>query len=125
MSNDVIKFVKQLQKVSHNSDCWLRVYGGSIVPVELKNGDVPVLTESFSNEVSAMLDQASLDECIIFNENKEFRLTYKGLHIDKWIRSERIKFFRDSIIIPIVVAFLTTLLLQLTGWLSNLPALIQ
>ena len=107
----VIKFVKYLNDVSNHSDRWLTITKSNlVVPVEPINGDKPISVSKFKDELSALADQAMYEEYIVYDDNENFRLTYKGLHYIEDIFIRFVYKVTISVIIPIVVSFLVNIL---------------
>lgn len=88
-------------------------------------GDVAVLAEKLSisfDECRAAIDY--LEKCgfvEFYRDNKErvmtFKLTHTGMNCKTFKRIETLDFLKKSVVIPIVVAFITAILTTGTLWL--------
>ena len=91
--------------------------------IKVHNGNEPEISIDFpKNEPSVigLLNNLSDEGFIVFNNEEYFSLTYKSFYYSQIIRQERIRYFLQSVFVPIILSFATTLI---TNVLS--PALLK
>lgn len=105
------KVLKILIKLSDRSECLLSFCGPSDFCIcQYSNLDIEYNFSAFSKEFHGILQQLSRDGFLHFDSDTVFHLTHKGLH-RFWIRAEEfITFLYRSILVPIVVSVLASII---------------
>lgn len=117
MTIQEIRFLKMVHKLT---DCTERVfyYDDYDSSIHLySNTDISYPCGKLSTEITGILNSLVSKECISLLppsgiDGNCYRLTHKGLHFFQFSLNQFVSFLFKSIIVPIVVAFITALLVS-------------
>lgn len=112
---------KKILKLSNKKSVWIITEASS--KIKLFSSDNPeepsIDCSKYAGELLTILDQLEQEGVISFSQNYKntFHLTHKGLHYGSVMVEEFKAFLFKSVLVPIFVAFVTTLI---TLWLQGL-----
>lgn len=113
-----LTFLKAVRTLSTSTECYFSVESdldNVTHSVSCYDSDISIDCAPWDSEIHGILLQLHHDGYIIFNSRTDsFKLTYKGAHPFVITLQEFLEFLFKSILTPIIVTILTTLLTK--GW---------
>ena len=115
MTIQCIAVLRKLKSLTNNSEDDISFLGGSNSFCLLSDYKKCADYSKYKNEINGILDELSSNGYIVFTYKDNFRLTHKAVHSQQTFWLNVISIFVRSFLLPIIVAFITTLI---TLWLQ-------
>ncbi len=102
-----------LKKLSNNSDETMCLIDGHTQICLLHDLSKYYDYQKYEREINAILSALSDKKCICFESNKcYFHMTHYGIHPIQFFIEEAIHFMVRSILVPIIVSIITTIIMN-------------
>lgn len=108
--------LRGLKKLTNNSETDISFLGSTTCFCLLSDINKCFDYDKYQNEINGILDELEKNGYLVFTTDKNnFRLTHKAVHSQQTFWLNVISIFVRSFLLPIIVAFITTLI---TLWLQ-------